>query len=216
MLTIAGRPILEHNVRLLAKHGITDLIVNTHHCARVIESYFGDGSRFGVRIQYSRESILLGTAGALKPMRSQLQERFLVLYGDNLSTCDVTSLVRSHRPMSLATIAVFERPDVEKSGVLELDSDDNVLDFIEKPSPGATSSHWVNAGIILLEPSIFDSIPSEGATDFGRDVFPAALRAGARVHAYKMKVPAERLWWIDSPADYERTRIELSKGVPVA
>src|SRR5581483_7303519 len=83
MLTLAGRPILEHNVRMLARYGITDIAINTHHCPGSIVEHFGDGSSLGVKITYAPEKTLLGTAGALIPLRECLSSTFVVLYGDN-------------------------------------------------------------------------------------------------------------------------------------
>lgn len=207
MIEVRGRPILEHNMARLAAYGFRDVIVNMHHRPETIVSHFGAGGEFGVRIIYSYEPALLGTAGALNPMREILDETFLVVYGDNLSTCRFDKLVATHRPGDVATIAVFEREDVAHSGVVTLDDDDRVTSFVEKPEADVASK-WVNAGLIVLEPEIFGYIP-EGYSDFGRTVLPQALQAGERMRAYKMD---ERLWWIDSLADFERTAVDPALG----
>ncbi len=208
MIEIAGRPLLEYNVRMLARFGITEIFVNLHHRAEVVRDYFGDGSAFGVRMTYSYEPELLGTAGALVPVRDALRERFLLLYGDNLTTCDLDRMRAAHPEGALATVALFERDDVSQSGVVAFaggDEPDRIASFIEKPQPGQAPSHWVSAGIMLFEPSIFEFIPPRGPSDIGRDVLPAALAAGAHVHGYRMR---ERLWWIDSLEDYRRTNAD--------
>src|SRR5581483_5085395 len=110
MLPVAGIPLLEHNVRLLAKYGITDLFINTHYRAQSIKDYFADGSAFGVTIAYSHEERLLGTSGALLPLRSFLTQTFLVLYGDNLTSCNLRALIDAHREKRAAvTLALFQR-----------------------------------------------------------------------------------------------------------
>jgi NDP-sugar pyrophosphorylase family protein len=203
MLVIAGRPILEHNVRLLVRHGICDLIINLHHCAEAIRSYFADGSGFGARIRYSWEPVLLGTSGAVKRVAEEFRDTFLVVYGDNLTDCDLGNFMAHHqRKGGVATIALFHREDVTSSGIVEVDSEDRVLRFLEKPRPDEAFSHWVNAGLLALDPSILDSIP-EGVSDFGREVLPSLIGKERGVYGYRM---SEQLWWIDSPADYERTR----------
>ena len=103
MIEVRGRPILEHNMARLAAYGFRDVIVNMHHRPETIVSHFGAGGEFGVRIIYSYEPALLGTAGALNPMREILDETFLVVYGDNLSTCRFDKLVATHRPGDVAT-----------------------------------------------------------------------------------------------------------------
>ena len=80
MIPIAGRPILEHNIRLLAKHGIRELVINLHHCPDVVTDYFGDGHAWGVSITYSYEPVLLGTAGAVKKVEALFDSTFLVVY----------------------------------------------------------------------------------------------------------------------------------------
>jgi NDP-sugar pyrophosphorylase family protein len=207
MLHIGRRPILEHNIRLLAAYGVHDIVINLHHCPEAVRQHFGDGSRFGVSIRYSYEPELLGTAGALKPFQDYFAESFFLLYGDNLTTCKLDLLLERHRQRhALATIAVFQRSDVASSGVVEFAPDGRVHRFVEKPKPSETSGNWVNAGIAVLEPAVIGLIPAGVPADFGRDVFPSLLERGEPVYAYPM---SEQLWWIDSPADYART---LSEG----
>jgi NDP-sugar pyrophosphorylase family protein len=201
MIAIGGRPILEYNVRMLVKYGITDIVINTHHLPQVVQNHFGDGGAFGARISYSQEPALLGTAGALNAVRAAFDEPFLVMYGDNLTTCDLSRLWASRRPGDLGAMALYTREDVSHSGVAVLDSADRITEFVEKPT-GAVSSHWVNAGLIVFTPEIFRYIPEAGPSDFGRDVLPAALAADASLRGYRM---SERLWWIDSFEDYART-----------
>lgn len=207
MLSIAGKPILEHNVRLLAKHGVREIAINLHHQPEAIRGHFGDGSLFGVHLRYTHEPELLGTAGALTQLRDFFTETFLVLYGDNLSTCDLTSLIALHRARARAaeaTIALFSREDVSASGVAVLDETDKITGFIEKPEPGQTTSTWVNAGIVACEPRVLGYI-DKTPCDFGRDIFPRMLVEKRNITGYRMREP-ESLWWIDSPADYERTQ----------
>lgn len=209
MLQIGKRPILEHNIRLLAAYGVQDIAINLHHCPEVVRQHFGDGSRFGVSIRYSYEASLLGTAGALKPLQDRFTESLFLLYGDNLSTCNLHRLLARHRQQhSLATIAVFQRADVASSGVVGFGPDGRVHRFVEKPKPSEVSGNWVNAGIAVLEPAVIDLIPAGVPSDFGRDVFPSLLERGEPLYAYPM---TERLWWIDSPADYARTLSEADE-----
>ena len=201
MIDVAGRPILEHNVRLLARHGVCDLVINLHHRPEVIVGHFGDGARFGVSIAYSYEPELLGTAGALNPIRSRLEETFLVVYADNLTTCNLTQLLRLHRQArATATLSLFERERVNESGIVGLEGE-RITRFLEKPARGQEFSRWVNAGIVALEPAALTFIPPVGFYDIGRDLLPALLASGARLSGYRMSEP---LWWIDSTGDYER------------
>ncbi|MBC5809803.1 MAG: nucleotidyltransferase family protein [Candidatus Eremiobacteraeota bacterium] len=202
MIRLHGMPILEYNVRLLVRHGIADIVMNTWYKPEAIRAYFGDGSGFGARIAYSDERELRGTAGALAPIRARLTEPFLVVYGDNLTDLDVAALCRTHRESGAEmTIALFERDGVQASGVAELAEDDRIVGFVEKPEDGRRRG-WVNAGVLCAQPDVLAYVPDDGPSDFGRDVIPALLREGRRIQGYRMR---EHLWWIDTNEDYERT-----------
>jgi mannose-1-phosphate guanylyltransferase/phosphomannomutase len=204
MLEIGGRPILEHNIRFLSRYGIRELIVNLHHCSEAITDYFGDGAAWGVQISYSYEPSLLGTAGAVKNVAHLLDQTFIVMYGDNLTTCDLGRLIEFHRrKRGIATAALFYREDATASGIAELDVNDRIVRFLEKPRSDEIFSRWVNAGILIMEPAVLDFIPKSSASDFGREVLPALLAANRPIFGYRMN---EELWWVDSPEDLERTR----------
>jgi mannose-1-phosphate guanylyltransferase len=204
MLALGGRPILESNVKLLAAHGVRDIAINLHHQPQAITDHFGDGSAYGVRIRYSYEPELLGTAGAVKAMEHFFDDTFYVLYGDNLTDCDLGRLLALHRlNESRLTMALFHRENATASGIAQCAEDGRILKFVEKPREGDVFSPWVNAGALALEPAVLARIPREGPSDFGRDVVPALLAAQERVYGYKM---TENLVWIDSPEDYRRAQ----------
>lgn len=207
MLPIGGVPVLERNLRLLASHGVRRVVINVHYHPEAITAHFGDGARYGVEIIYSFEETLLGTAGGLRRARRWLGEEFFLVYGDNLSTCDLTALHAQHRRHdAVVTMALYERDDPTQSGIVGLDADDRIVRFLEKPRPDQVFSRWVNAGYLVATDAIFDRIPADGVvSDFGHDVFEPLIADGKRVFGYRMG-GEERLWWIDTLADYERTQ----------
>jgi NDP-sugar pyrophosphorylase family protein len=188
MLEIAGKPILQHNIELCRKHGITDLFINTSHLAGRIRDFLGDGAKFGVSVRYSYEPELLGTAGALNNFREELRAApFFVIYADNFSDFNLTEILRFHeKKLGIATIALSTKEDVSMSGIAVLDRDQRVIRFIEKPNTHEQESNFVNAGIYVLSPRVFSHIPS-GFSDFGRDVFPALLSNGEEVFGIVME-----------------------------
>lgn len=208
MVEIDGVPVLERNVRWLVSHGITDIAINLHHLPDVVTDHLGDGRELGASIRWSYERRLLGTAGTLTSLRPWLAGGpFLVVYGDNLIDIDLGSVVSLHRTeRAAATVALFWREDVSASGVAELDGT-RIVRFIEKPLPGETGSHWVNAGLLVLEPAGLAHMPRRG--DLGLHVLPRLMASGARVVGYRMS-SQETLHWIDTPADLERTVSLLS------
>lgn len=204
MVRLGGKPILEYGIRWLRKHGVTNLAINLHHLPETVTEYFGDGQRWGVRITYSFEQDPLGTAGGVKHIASFFQGPFFVWYGDNLSTCRLDRLWEHHRSRgSAATVALHYREDPTHGGIVGLDAQDRITRFLEKPAPSEVFSHWVNAGIYVLEPTVLDAIPPGRAVDFGRDVFPAMLAAADALYGYRMS-ESEQLWWIDRPEDLRR------------
>jgi NDP-sugar pyrophosphorylase family protein len=211
MIQVSGRPILEYTVRLLAQHGINELVVNLHHRPEAISNFFGDGCRWGVSITYSYEPELLGTAGAVKRMAHLFTETFFVVYGDNLTTCDLKRLLSYHRCKGgIGTVALHYREDPTSSGIVKLDDTDRITRFLEKPRPEEAFSHWVNAGILVLEPQVLDAIHNDGPADFGRDIFPVLLARGQPLYGYRMSED-EGLWWIDTLEDLSRVQTEWEK-----
>lgn len=212
MMTIAGKPILEHNIEWLKRYGVTEIIVNLHYQPESITAHFGDGSRFGVHITYSFEPELLGTAGAVKQVAARFDAPFFVWYGDNLSDCRLDRLWQLHVTRGgLASIALHHRDDPTQSGIVGLDADDRIVRFLEKPRAEQVFSHWVSAGILLLEPRALNTIAANQPADFGRDVFPRLLEQGAAIYGYRL-AEDEHLWWIDTLMDYERVQAAL--GTP--
>ena len=199
MVRIAGKPILQHNIELCRKHGITDLYVNLHHLPDRVVDYFGDGEQFGVSITYSYEETLLGTAGAVRRIAdhfwkedrrpgsdgasthdaSTYKPLFLVIYGDNLLNYDLKTIVSFHRARKgMGTIVFHRKDDVSQSGIALLGDGGRIVEFIEKPGPRERISNLVNAGLYVLEWDILTYIPPGLVVDFARDVFPCALSNG--------------------------------------
>jgi mannose-1-phosphate guanylyltransferase len=212
MLDVGGEPILGYNFAMLARSAFRDVVVNLHYLPAIVRDYGGDGSRWGLTLTYSQEDQLLGTGGALAPFRDRFARgTFAVVYGDNVNDLDLKEMLRFHEWRTAAvTIAVTERDEVSHSGVCELAPDDRVIGFTEKPTPGTARSHWVNAGVLIAQPSLLDAIGVEVPADIGRNVLPAMLERGAPIYAYRMR---GRHWWFDRASDYERAQhdVDLEK-----
>ena len=210
MVPVAGKPLLERIVHQLRDAGITELFINLHHCPETVKKHFGDGKCFGVQITYSEEPELLGTAGAAKKLESQFQEPFIVYYGDNYVEIDLLEMASFHQTKGgIGTIAVFPGEEVSAGGVVEMDVENRIHRFVEKPAPGSTSSRMVNAGIYFLEPAIFPFIPSGIASDFGKQIFPALLSAGKELYAYSL---SGTVIGVDTPALLSKLESYLSGG----
>lgn len=211
MIPIGGKPLLEHVITLLARYGFDQLVVNLHHLPQLIRDYFGDGSAWKVQLTYSHEEELLGTAGALRPMAAFFDQPFLVYYGDNLCNMDLAAFWAAHLCHGgLATIGLHREDDPCRSGIVRLDEAARIVQFIEKPRPEQVfPGYLINGGLYACQPQILDWIPVQGASDFGRDVFPRLLAAGAPVFGHELH---GRLLASDTPERYAEAQAQVTSG----
>lgn len=203
MVEINGKPILEHNIELLKSYGIVDIYINLHYSPNIIRNYFKDGKKWNVHITYNYEPEILGTAGAVIKFEEHIgYNQFMVFYGDNYYNYNLAEIVKFHNEKKgLGTIGVYEKKDVSQSGIVEIDSNNRILKFIEKPKSHEVVSHLVNTGIYVFEPEIFRLIPKREFSDFGRDIFPKILKEGNNIYAMILK---GKLTAIDTPEFYRR------------
>lgn len=154
LMPIGDMPILEIVIRQLKKHGFTKIVLAVGHLSGLIEAYFGDGSKWGVRITYSREDQPLGTAGPIA-LLDDLDENFLVMNGDLLTNIDYSELMHHHlKSGALSTVSIHTKDVPINLGVLELDKDGKIVNYIEKP----TLKYKVSMGIYAFNKDILSYI----------------------------------------------------------
>ncbi|RQD72741.1 MAG: nucleotidyltransferase [Candidatus Syntrophonatronum acetioxidans] len=176
MVPIMNKPIMEHIVKLLKKHGIREIGVTLQYMPEAIRDYFKDGSSWEVNLNYFVEETPLGTAGSVKNASSFLKETFLVISGDALTDIDLTSALNFHKEKgALATLVLTTVQNPLEYGVVITDEGGNITRFLEKPGWGEVFSDRVNTGIYLLEPEVLDLFPEEVKFDFSKDLFPSIL-----------------------------------------
>lgn len=210
MLPLGGRPLIGHLVALLREHGVSDVAVNLHHRPEAIPAYLGDGSSFGVKVTYSYEATLLGSAGAVKKLEPFFDESFFVIYGDVLTDIDLTALAACHLERRAAlTMALHEADEPSRCGIAEVDTGGMVQRFQEKPPPQEVFSPWANAGVYAAEPSILRFIPEDSFFDFGSQLIPLLLEAGEPIGAY---LSDSYFLDIGSLERYEQAERDLAKS----
>jgi len=176
MLPLVNRPMMEHIIDLLIRHGIDEIVVTVAFMANAISTYFGDGSEFGAKITYATEESPLGTAGSVRNAMDLLDERFLVISGDVLTDIDLGAIVAFHdEHKALATIGLVHVENPLEFGIVITREDGAIERFLEKPTWGQVFSDTINTGIFVLEPEIFDYIDAGRPVDFSSEVFPALL-----------------------------------------
>ncbi len=179
MMPIANVPMMEHIVKLLARHGFDDIVVTVAFMANHIRNYFGDGSEFGVRMRYATEEAPLGTAGSVRNAMEELDETFLVISGDVLTDIDLGAVVEQHQTKAaFATIALKRVDNPVDFGIVITRPDGQIERFLEKPTWGEVFSDTINTGIYVLDPGVFEFIREGEVVDFSGDVFPAVLERG--------------------------------------
>ena len=181
MAAFGDKPFLEHQIELLREHRISDVVLCVGYLHEQIESWFGDGSRWNLRIRYSVESAPLGTGGALRLARPLLGETFLLLNGDTFLETDLLDLVHLHQSKvrtdgrCLGTLALVGVPDASAYGAVEIDAGQRIVGYAEKTR---SASPWINAGVYVLQSALLDGVPTGRALSLERDVLPEALRRG--------------------------------------
>jgi len=193
VVPVGNVAIVEQLVRLLAAHGVDEVIANLHWFPDTVRARLGDGSELGVAMSYEQEEELLGTAGGVRNVRDFLaggEDTFIVLAGDALTDVDLTALVAAHRANGgVATLSVKQVADVSQYGVIVTGSDGRIQGFQEKPDPAEALSDLVNCMVYAFSPEIFDYFPTDelpDPVDFANDVFPALLADDIPFHVHEI------------------------------
>jgi mannose-1-phosphate guanylyltransferase/phosphomannomutase len=216
MVPIVDRPVMAHIFELLKQHGITDVVVTLQYLANYIQDYFGDGSSYGVNIEYVVEETPLGTAGSVKHAQHLLSEPFVVISGDALTDIDLGSAIAFHEVHNAAATLVLKRvPNPLEYGVVVTDGDHRIQQFLEKPSWGDVISDTVNTGIYVIEPRVFDYFERATFADWSKDIFPRLVAANDALYGYV----ADGYWtdignieeYIRATADYLHGRVNLPR-----
>lgn len=185
MVPVAGLPVMEHIVRLLKKHKITDIVAILYFQSQQIKSYFGNGTRWGVKINYVTADADYGTAGSVKNAEEYLDGRFIIISGDVLTDFDISKALAFHNTKkSDATMVLTRVEDPVSYGIVITSKSGKISRFLEKPSWGKVFSDTVNTGIYILEPGVLKMIPSKTDFDFSKNLFPHMLTKRKKLYGY--------------------------------
>lgn len=214
LMPIGDMTILEVLLHQMKRAGVDEVIITVGHMAGLLKAFFQDGEQFGLRITYSHEDIPLGTAGPLSLIVPPPNETFLVLNGDVLTTLDFMDLIEIHQHSNaIATIASHERIEKIDYGVLNVDKNAVIQDYIEKP----VNKYLVSMGIYVFEPKVLSYIPVNQYYDFP-DLVCELIRRGEKTVSF----PFQGYWqdlgrpddYEQAIADFEKMRSSFLEGVP--
>ena len=185
MVPIVNRPMMEHIIYLLKKYDFKEVWITLFYLPELIQNYFGDGSEFGMKINYSLEDSPLGTAGSVKKIIDNLNDTFLVISGDALTDINLEAAIKFHKEKKAkATIVLTKVSNPLDYGVVIADQNGVVKRFLEKPGWGEVFSDTVNTGIYVLEPEIFNLFEAGKEFDFSKDLFPMLMDKGELIGGY--------------------------------
>jgi NDP-sugar pyrophosphorylase family protein len=187
MVPVGGRPFLEHQLRLLQQHGVKDVLLLVGHLAEHVQRHFGDGAGCGLRIRYSVDAELLGTAGAVKRAEMLLQERFVLLYGDSYLAIDYGDLWARFVESAAPAMMVVYADAAGETGVprnVQVAADGRVAAYRKGAAGSAAALGHIDAGVVALRRSVLAGIPADRPASLESDLYPALARDG-RLHAYQ-------------------------------
>jgi mannose-1-phosphate guanylyltransferase/phosphomannomutase len=187
LVPMMNRPIMEHIIRLLRSHNITDIVVTLFYHPDLITNYFGDGSQLGVRLKYVKAGADYGTAGSVRNAASLLREPFIVISGDILTDLNLTRAIEFHKEQTAkVTIVLYHSQKPLEYGVVITRDNGKIVRFVEKPTWGEVFSDTINTGIYVIEPEILELVPEEQEFDFSKDLFPLLLEKDEALFGYPL------------------------------
>jgi mannose-1-phosphate guanylyltransferase len=193
MLTVAGIPVTEHQIAMAKSAGITEIVLATSYLSEVFIPYFGDGSKWGIKIKYAVEKEPLGTGGAIRNAAQLLDtdESVVVLNGDVLSSHNLKEQIQQHEAHDAdVTLHLTEVQDARAFGCVPTDKDGRVTAFLEKMDNPVTNQ--INAGCYVFNPRVISAIPLDAVVSVERETFPQLVASGAKVFGY-----VENAYWLD-------------------
>ena len=215
VVPVVDRPFLRHQLDLLSRVGVEDVVFSIAYKPDRIQAVFGDGAAVGKRIRYAVEETPLGTGGAVKNAEPHLDATTIVFNGDVLTDVDLPAVVAGHRASGArATLVLAPVPDPSAFGLVVTDATGRVLRFVEKPDAAQITTDTINAGIYILETSTLALMPPAVNHSIERTFFPALVARGDLVRGH-----VHRGYWIDigTPEKYREVHRDILRGrFPVA
>ncbi len=193
MLTVAGLPVTEHQIAMAKAAGITEIVLATSYLSEIFTPYFGDGSKWGIKIKYAVEKEPLGTGGAIRNAAQLLSsnESIVILNGDVLSSHDLAEQIRQHEAHDAdVTLHLTQVEDARAFGCVPTDDQGRVTAFLEKMDNPITNQ--INAGCYVFNPRVLTTIPLGAVVSVERETFPQLVANNAAVYGY-----VENSYWLD-------------------
>ncbi|MSU55794.1 MAG: nucleotidyltransferase family protein [Candidatus Taylorbacteria bacterium] len=220
MIPILGKPLLLWHIEQFKKHGVHSFCINTHYLPKVITDYFGDGSKWDVRITYSFEQKPLGTAGGLKGFEGKLDEEFFLVYGDTFSLVDYSKMREAWEKLPRTTLGMQRMKETREyadADVAEVGADGRFLAIHPKPHTREYSHVYRMRGVFILRKTILSHIPPNVPYEIGKHLLPDIVSKGLPFFAYECDDYSKGIDTIEKWREVEAYLREhgLSEGVHI-
>lgn len=210
MVPIGSRPLLEHHLEQFKKHGIRDFLINLHHLPEKITEYFGDGSKWGVKIIYKYEPEILGTAGGIKNFEEEIKDDFFVIYGDIFSLVDYSKMVQvfDKKTDAIGMELVGDTDHPFDSDLAEIDENLRFLKIYQKPHRELPKNYKSMRGIYIFNKKILNYIPARKYYEIDHHLLPDILKKDEKFYGYRT---SDFLKDIGTPERYRQVEDFLAK-----
>jgi bifunctional UDP-N-acetylglucosamine pyrophosphorylase/glucosamine-1-phosphate N-acetyltransferase len=199
LIQVGGKPILEHCLEALKSAGISEAVIVVHYMADAIRQYFGNGERFGMKIEYAEQQAIVGTGNAVGYAEPYVKDEFVLVYGDLLFTGDAVKKIltvhQNEKPTATMAVVPVEKP--ENYGVVELENEDRVKRIVEKPSLNQESTNLANAGIYVFQTEILEKAKEISASSRGEWEVTDAVSLVAKENKVVLAVKISHDNWFD-------------------
>ncbi len=188
MIPILGKPMLQWHVEQFKKHGVTEFFFNLHYLPDVIKNYFGDGSKFGVKITYSFEPVILGEAGGAKQFESKLDDEFFLIYGDTFSLVDYSKMREAWEKLPKGAMGMQrmkKTDDYADANVAELDASGKYVKIHLKPHTEKYSNAYRMRGVFILKKKILSFVPPRTPYELSKKLLPDIVDRGEAFYSYE-------------------------------
>lgn len=211
VVPLVNIPMVMHQISLLVRHGIRDIILNLHYLPESIKMILSKERELGVNIEFSIEETPLGTCGAVKNAEQFFNdEPLLVFNGDTLSDINLTELIAFHKKnKAKATLTLVKVPDPTAYGLVVVDDKGRIIEFVEKPTYQKGGINTINAGCYVIDPSVWKKVPSKQNYSFEKQLFPGLIKDKEPFYAF-----VSEGYWIDigTPEKYKLAQRDILRG----
>lgn len=216
MIPICGKPLLEHTMLQFKKHGVSEFFINLHHLPEVIKNYFGDGSRWEVKINYHLEQEILGTAGGMKSFEPFLGDEFFAIYGDIFSLMDYAKYYEywKTKPDAIGMQRIGHTENPWDKDLAEVDEELRFIKIYPKPHKELPKNYCGMRGIFIFKKRILDYVPAHTYYEIGSQLLRDVLERGEKFYGYECNDYSKGIDTMEAYQKVQQDYVQVTKPLP--